>query len=150
MKNTIKDFVNSKKIGLVGISSDNKKYGNALFREISAKGYDVYPVSRNSDVIEGRKCHKTISELYGVVDSVIIATNKKDTLELVRKIEPGKIKNIWFCKGTNTPESIEEAKAKNMNIVSGYCPLMFMDPKSIHKVHEFFSRLFRLYPRDNN
>jgi uncharacterized protein len=148
MKNTIKDIVASKKIGLVGISSNKTKFGNALYKEISAKGYDVYPVSRNCEEVEGKRCLHDISELYGVVDSVIIATGKKNTVDIVRKIENGKFKNIWFSKGADTPESISEAKAKNINVVNGFCPLMFIDPKGFHKFHEFMSKIFFLYPKE--
>jgi uncharacterized protein len=150
LNTTIKNILASEKIGLIGISSNKTKYGNVLYKEISNKGYDVYPVSNNCDEVEGKRCLKDISELYGVVDSIIIATGKKNTLEIVKKIETGKIKNIWFSKGADTPESIAEAKAKNINVVNGYCPLMFMDPKGFHKFHEVLSKLFFRYPKNYN
>jgi uncharacterized protein len=148
LNTTIKTILASGKIGLIGISSNKTKFGNALYKEISEKGYDVYPVSRNCDEVDGKRCLKDISELYGVVDSVIIATGKKNTRDIVRKIENGKFKNIWFSKGTGTPESISEAKAKNINVVNGFCPLMFMDTKGFHKFHEFLSKMFLLYPKE--
>ncbi|MDD5362353.1 MAG: CoA-binding protein [Ignavibacteria bacterium] len=150
MNTTIKNILASGKIGLIGISSNKMKFGNTLYKEISAKGYDVYPVSRNCDEVDGKRCLKDISELYGVVDSVIIATGKKNALDMVKKIEKGKIKNIWFAKGADTTESIAEAKAKNINVVSGYCPLMFMNPKGFHKFHEVLSKIFFLYPKNYN
>jgi uncharacterized protein len=150
LKTTIDNILKSGKIGLIGISSNKTKWGNVLYKEISAKGYDVYPVSRNCDEINGKKCLKDISELYGVVESVIIAANKKDALDIVRNIDSGKIKNVWFSKGADSPESIAEAKDKNINVVSGYCPLMFMNPEGFHKFHEFMSKLFGFYPKELN
>ncbi len=145
MKETIDKFLQSRKIGIAGISSKPQKFGNALYKEITSVGYDVYPVARNLEKIEGRDCLKDVSSLYGTTESLIIATGKQDAANIVRNIDPAHIKRVWFTKGSESEEAINAARDKKIDFIQGVCPLMFFKPHGFHKLHVFFSKLFGSY-----
>ncbi|HWQ81202.1 MAG TPA: CoA-binding protein, partial [Ignavibacteria bacterium] len=145
MKSIIDAFLQSEKIGIVGVSSNKQKFGNALYKELSSKGYDVYPVGRNIKSINGKDCFENVSSLYGLTDSVIIAAKKSDTADIIESIDASKIKRVWLINGSFTDESLNAARKKNLDVVHGACPLMFCEPNGFHKVHRFFSKLFGNY-----
>lgn len=145
MKSTIDAFLQSENIGIVGVSSDKKKFGNVLYKELTSKGYDVYPVGRNIKSIDGKDCFEDVSSLYGLTDSVIIAANKPGTAGIIENIDASKIKRVWLINGSFTDESLAAARKKSIDVVHGTCPLMFYKPNGFHKVHRFFSKLFGNY-----
>ncbi|MCE1165050.1 MAG: CoA-binding protein [Bacteroidetes bacterium] len=147
MKTTIDKFLNSKTIGIAGISVKPQKFGNALYREITSAGYDVYPVSRNAETIEGKNCFRDISSLYGLTENLIIATGKKDAADIINNLAAVKIKRVWLVHGSESEQALKAAEEKNLKTVHGICPLMFFKPDSIHKFHLFFSKLFGNYKK---
>lgn len=42
MNPLIDDFINSKKIALIGMSRSGKKFGNAVGKELNTKGYEIH------------------------------------------------------------------------------------------------------------
>ena len=71
-KKLVDDFVALKKIAVVGVSRKKAKFGNTIYREMREKGYWVYPVNPNADVIEGDTCYPDLLSLPEKVDGVII------------------------------------------------------------------------------
>lgn len=145
MKTTIDKFLQSRTIGVAGISSKSQKFGNALYREITKSGYEVYPVARSAESIDGKTCLKEVSSLYGITENLIIATGKQDAADIVNSLDPSRIKRIWFSKGSESDDALTAAKDKNIESVHGICPLLFFRPVGFHGFHLFFSKIFGDY-----
>ena len=45
MQELIKEFMAQKRFAVVGATTDAKKYGNEIFRNLISRGYEVYPVN---------------------------------------------------------------------------------------------------------
>lgn len=56
MNDSILEFLKSKRIAVVGISRNNAKFGNAMFRELKSRGYDMVPVHPELETFEGSSC----------------------------------------------------------------------------------------------
>ena len=52
----IEDFLAPKRIVIVGMSREAKSMSEAVFKELSKRGYDVVPVNPNVQEVMGRKC----------------------------------------------------------------------------------------------
>lgn len=142
----INDFFNCKKFAIAGVSLDNKKTGNAIYRELKKQLFDVVPLNPNIKTIDGEKCYHQITELPHDVDGLIIATKPEITQVLIKEaIEIG-IKHIFCQLGSVNSESIEYANNLNINIIHHECIFMFANPHGIHKFHAFCAKLFRTYP----
>ena len=63
MKQIINQFINDKEIALIGVSRDERKFGNALVRELSKTGYSVFPVHPLLKEVEGRECYRSLDDL---------------------------------------------------------------------------------------
>ena len=153
MKTTIEHFIQDKEVALVGASQNKRKWGNMLFRELKKKGYTVYPVNLNATEIEGTKCYPTVSTLPAEVKNAIIVLPPEITEQIVKECAQASIKRVWMHKGaggkgSQTKTAIEICKANGIEVVYDLCPLMFLPPVGIHKIHLWFKRLVGRMPGD--
>jgi len=148
MSNITKFFA-SKKIAIVGISATTpQKFGNMLFKELSAKPYQLYPVHPDLDNFQGTTCYPSISALPPEITSLIIVTKPEVTINLMKEAISKGINNIWLQQGAENNEIIEFAKNSDANIIYKQCALMFAEPTgSLHKFHRGLKRLFGRLPK---
>lgn len=71
MQSTIDDFLAQKRIAVVGVSRQGKKFGNWAYKELRAKGYEVYPINPTASEVEGDRCYPALSALPVTVDGVL-------------------------------------------------------------------------------
>lgn len=147
-KKQIQAFFEMKKIAIAGVSRDSKKFSTVAFRELTEKGYEIYPVNPNVDTIHGVTCYQSVSALPAGVNSLLIATPKPHTLGLLKDAVAKGLQNIWIQQMSETPETIEYIKANNLNPIIKQCIFMHAEPVgSIHKFHRAISRFFGQLPK---
>ena len=61
MEQTIQDFIDGKRIALVGMSRSGKKFGNMASKELKERGYQVYPVHPEAEQIDGERCYASLA-----------------------------------------------------------------------------------------
>lgn len=148
MQNSIiSDFINDKKVAIVGVSRNPKKFGHVVYSTLKSKGYDVYPINPNIDMIEDTKSYESISKIDNSVRNIIIITPKKETEKIVNQIVElkDKFQNVWIQQGSDTPIAIEMLGKHNINFVKGQCILMYAEPNGIHKFHQTIAKWFGMY-----
>lgn len=145
---SINEFLEPKKFALVGMSRDPKKFSRMVYKELSAKGFDIYPVNPNMDDIDGVKCYHDVSELPSGVNRVVVMTPKSNTLDSVEAAIKAGITHLWIQQGAETKEAVDLAKQKGAKLVYGTCILMHSEPDGVHKFHRFLSKLFGAFPKN--
>ena len=146
MNQTIKDFVATKRIAIVGVSKSDAKFGNSIYRELKEKGYDLVPVHPSMDVFENDQCFPTIYEVQPPVEAVLISVKKDKVKLILDDAHQAGIKKIWLQQGSETPETIEYGKSLGMKIVPGGCIMMYAEPvKSVHSFHRWIWKLIKKY-----
>ena len=137
---TIEEFIKPKKFALIGLSRDPKKFSRAVFKELTAKGFEIYPVNPNMDDVEGVKCFQQITEVPGDVKSVLFMTPKQSTAGAVEAALNHGFTHIWIQQGAETKEAVEKVKASGASLVYGACIMMHSNPSGVHKFHRFLSK----------
>jgi len=153
MEDIIEKFIEIKKVGLVGVSRDSKKWGNMLFRALKKKGYIVYPVNPNAEEIMGEKCFPSIKELPKDVENIILSVPPDITNQVIKDCISANIKRVWMHggvggSGSHTEEAIKYCEDNEIDVVYGLCPLMFIPPAGIHRLHFWFNKLFGKLPAE--
>ena len=143
----IEEFFAQPAIGIVGVSRNNKKFGYSVYKEMRAKGINVYPVNPNADTIDGQVCYKSISDLPGDAKSVVLLSKKEITPGLMESAIAKGIKNIWVQQGAESPEVIQKAENNGLNVILGRCILMFAKPTGPHSFHRFILKIFGRLPK---
>ena len=144
----IESFLSTKKIAIAGVSRNSKKFGYTIFKELSLKGFDLYPINPNASSLGGTPCFQSISALPSDVRNLLIVTPKDQTAGLIREALSKGISGIWIQQMSETPEAIKFAEENNVNLISKQCILMWAEPvKSFHKFHRNVKKLFGMLPK---
>ena len=147
-KTAIDEFLKQKTIAVVGASRNKDKFGSVVYRDLKTKGYKVYAVNPNADVVDGDRCYAGLGALPTPADAAILVIPPLQTIPVIEEAARVGIKHLWLQQGSNSPAGEARAKELGLNLISGECIFMFSEPmESFHKVHRFFNKLFGLYPK---
>jgi len=143
----IEEFTSQKNIAVAGVSRKKQKFGNAIYKELLKKGYQVYPVNPNLDEYDGKECYKNIQSLPDEVTGIVINTKPNITKTLISEAETKGIKHIWLQQGSADKQTIAEATSSESNIVTKECIMMFGESvKGIHGFHKWLKKSFGKFP----
>lgn len=147
-RKTIDEFMALKSIAIVGVSRNKDKFGNAIYRDLKAKGYKVMAVNPKLDMAEGDRCYAGLGALPEKAEGVVIVIPPAETVVVIEEAARLGIKYIWLQQGANSPEGEAKCQELGLNVVSGECIFMFLEPvQSIHGFHRFIWKLFGKYPK---
>jgi uncharacterized protein len=146
--NQIQNFLSLKTLAIIGISRDSKKLGNAVYKELKAKNYTVYPVHPYLEKYDNVTCYPDLKSLPYQPGGLVISTNRDKSLGIVKDAHAAGIKNIWIMQMSETKETIEYCEQNNINVIYKQCILMFAEPIHVfHKFHRFFKKIFGGLPK---
>jgi predicted CoA-binding protein len=143
MNQAIQDFVDGKRVAVVGASRSGKKFGNAICAELKQRGYQVFIVHPQAQEIDGQRCYPNLMALQGQVDGVVICVPPQQAGQALRDAAGAGVKNIWLQQGAQSPEVMAVAGQLGVQPVTGKCILMYAQPvRSFHAWHRAFAKVF--------
>lgn len=146
MDANIQDFIQARRLAVVGVSHSEQKFGTSIYKELKARGFEVYGVNPHLDVIDGDKCYGSVSELAGKADGVIICVKPAQAAGVLREAAAAGIRRIWLQQGSQSLETKTAAREAGVSPVEGKCILMYAgEVKSVHAFHRFVAKLFGQY-----
>lgn len=147
-KESIEQFLAPRKLAIAGVSRNSKKFGNMIFKELIEKGFDVCPINPKAEEIEGVRCYKSITDIPGGYEKLLVATPKEQTDEAIAEAAKKGINHIWVQQMANTKETQNIARENNVELIDKECIFMFAEPvKGVHKFHQVVWKLFGLMPK---
>jgi predicted CoA-binding protein len=151
MKDIIQAFLDSGMVAIAGASNNKENFGRYLMTELIKLDKEVFPVNPRCQEIEGRTCVPTVKDLPGEVENLILAVPPGLTNEIVDQCVGTSIKRVWMVKGIGKGAYSEKAYAKcsesNLEVVYGFCPLMFYG-EGMHKFHLWLRKTFGKLPAE--
>lgn len=146
MDRNTQDFLQAKRLAVVGVSRTGTKFGNAIYTDLKARGFEVYGVNPQMETIAGDRCYPSLYDLAGKVDAVVVCVSPQKAPDVIREAAATGIEKIWLQQGSQSAESAKVARELGITPVEGKCILMYAgEVKSIHAFHKFFARLFGQY-----
>ncbi len=137
-KAAIESVLSQKSLAVAGASRDSKKFGNTVYKELRSRGYRVFAVNPNAQVIEGDPCYPSLKALPEKVGALVAVTQPAVTGQVVREAAEMGIANIWMQPGAESPEALQFCQEHNINVVSGECIMMYLShPAFPHNLHKF-------------
>lgn len=117
MNQQFAEIFNARSVAIVGASRDPFKAAHQVLKALIANGYEgaVYPVSLKEDEVLGIKCVRSVSEIAGHVDLVVVGVPAGVALPVVKEAAArGDVKGIVVMSAgfaeTGVPELIELQK----------------------------------------
>jgi uncharacterized protein len=137
-KKVVEDFLAQKKIAVVGVSRKKTKFGNAIYKELKQKGYNVFPVNPHITAFEGDACYPDLLSLTEKVDAVIINVPPAQAEKIVRDAKRAGINKVWLQQGSQSDTAIKYCEENGIDCVSNECVLMFAQPSAfMHRAHRW-------------
>lgn len=154
IKQAAADFLAQKRIAVAGVSREPGSHGaNVVCKRLRERGYEVFAVNPQADIVEGNTSYHDLASIPGGVDAVVIATPASAAEAVARECHDLGITRVWMHRsvdaGSVSPAATEFCRANGMTAIAGGCPLMF-DPVSDfgHKAMCWWFTLTGVVPRE--
>ena len=136
-KKLVEEFLTQKKIAVVGVSRKKTKFGNAIYKELKQKGYELFPINLNINEYEGKTCYPDLVSLPEKVEAVVICVPPVQTEKVVMEAARAGINKVWLQQGSQSEVAIKFCEENGIDCVSNECILMFAQPSAfIHRAHK--------------
>ena len=143
----IDEFLSLKRIAVAGVSRDanGTHASNGIYTRFKERGYEVFPVNPNADEIMGDPCYRSLKDIPGGVDGVVIATNPKVSLSVAQECKDLGVERVWFHKnfgaGSYSREAHDYCRENGITALVS-CPLWY--GKTQDGFHKFFGAACRV------
>ena len=124
MQDLIKEFMAQKRFAVVGATTDTRKYGNEIFRNLISRGYDVYPVNPRLKELEGTKCYPSLSNIPVKVDVVDFVVPPPVTEEILKECKELELDRIWLQPGSESEAAVAFCDENNLKVVHSVCVML--------------------------
>jgi predicted CoA-binding protein len=147
-KEAVDDFLAQRTLAVVGVSRGGQKFGNTVHKELTAKGYRVFPINPNAERIDGQPCYPSLSALPEPVGGVVVVVPPAATEQVVQEASRAGIPRVWMQQGAESAAAIRFCQEHHMSVVSGECILMFAEPTGFaHRLHRWVWGLMGKLPQ---
>lgn len=143
----INEFLSSKTLAVVGVSSRRRGFGYTVYNDLKEKGYTVYPVNPKTTSIDGDLCYPDVLVLPERVDGVVFVVPPAQTEVILGDVAEAGIRKVWMQQGAESEEAIAFCEAHDISVVHGECIMMFARPTSFpHNAHRWLRKSFGKLP----
>ena len=142
-----RSFLDLPRLAVVGVSADERKFGNVIYRKLRDAGRNVVAGNPGEETVAGDRCFASVKDVPDGIDGAIVMTPAEHSAGIVRDcIETG-IRQVWLFKGIGAPgamtdEALRLCEEAGVTTIAGACPLMFLEPVTgAHRLHRSIRHL---------
>lgn len=130
MKEAASEFLSHKRVAVTGVSRTPGSHGsNVVYKRLRERGYDVFAVNPNAEVVEGDTAYHDLRSIPGGVEAVVIGTRPERADDTMRECVDLGIAHVWMHRGPGTGSVSDTATAygreHGVTVIDGGCPCMF-------------------------
>ncbi len=119
MNSLIQDFVNRRVWVVVGVSTNRRKFGNIIFRDLRSAGYEVYGVHPDAESVEGETIYPTLADLPVTPEVVDIVVPPDVTEQIVQDCHALGLTRVWMQPGAESQAAIDYCQANGLEVIAG-------------------------------
>jgi predicted CoA-binding protein len=109
------------RIAVVGASNNPAKYGNIIVKNLTAHGYQVFPVNLREATIAGLPAYHSLAELPEPVDIVNVVTPPAVTRRILADARQAGLGLVWLQDGSFDQGTLDDASAAPFKTVYDAC-----------------------------
>jgi predicted CoA-binding protein len=153
IKDAAAEFLTHQRVAVTGVSRNAGSHGsNAVYQRLRQRGYQVYAVNPNAQLVEGDTAYPDLRSIPGGVETVVIGTRPERAQATMEECAELGIKQVWMHRGPGggsvSREAAEWGRTRGMTVIDGGCPLMFeRTSDGGHKVMRWMFSLTGNVPR---
>lgn len=108
-------------IAVIGATDSEWKYGGRIYRDLKAKGYDVWPVNPNRETVDGDKAYPDLASVPADIDLVDVVVPSDVGMTIVDQMAELGLDVIWLQPGAESPELIAHADEAGLEVIHHRC-----------------------------
>lgn len=153
VKDAAAEFLACRRVAVTGVSRQSGGHGgNTVYKRLRDRGYEVFAVNPNAEVVEGDPCYAHLADIPGGVEAVVIATRPEEAEATVRECASLGIRRVWMHRGAGPGSVCAQAatvgREQGITVIDGGCPLMYPPTADVvHKVMRWFGTRTGSVPR---
>lgn len=145
-------FLAGRRIAVAGASPRQKRTGNVIFDKLRACGYEAIPLHPEAEAVDGVRAYRSLREVPGGVDGVVIVTRPEVTEKIVEDAAAAGVPRVWFHNNTLTPtcgseKAVATCREHGIAVIEVGCPMMFLEPDVAHRCMKWWLHVTRRMPR---
>jgi len=141
MTSSRQSFWEHDSFAVVGHSA-KRNFPKITYTKLRDAGKTVYAVDPSVELIEGDAAYHDLAALPGAVEAAVLELPKEETADWVAHVADAGIGAVWIHQMTDTPEALELAGARGLEVCSGACAVMYVTPGlSPHAPHRWIMKL---------
>ena len=105
------------KVAVIGASGNCQKFGNKAVRSYVAQGHEVFPVNPNEDTIEGLKAYKSVKDIPGSGDRVLLYVPARVGITVLEDIAQKGISDVFVNPGAESDELLARGEELRLNMI---------------------------------
>ncbi len=114
-------LIDSKTIGVVGLSSERQRASHFVASYLQRAGYRIIPVKPRSGPILGETAYPNIASVPLPLDLVVVFRRGPETLGMAEQAIAAGVPRIWFQLRIPAREAAERAAAAGLEVVIDKC-----------------------------
>ena len=140
----VKDFLDQKRIAVVGVSDQRETGCNLAYRRFKDAGYAVSAINPRISSFEGDPCYPDLKSIPERPQAVFILTNPEISTAIVQQCVDLGIQYVWMhcMMGTKpglaasmtsvSPDAVRMCRENGITVIPGSCPNQFLNPDFGH------------------
>ncbi len=117
-----KEFLNKRnKIAVVGVSTNQEKWGFKIYEELKSAGFRVYPINPKHKRIGPDICYSNLEMLPEKPDVVITVVSPSVTGQVVKQCRKLGIKRVWMQPGSESEKAIKFCEHNGIKVMHNAC-----------------------------
>ena len=115
------NFINKNdNIAIIGVSTNEEKYGYKVYIDLKEKGYNVSPINPKYNKIKKNKCYHSLNELKNIT-LVITIVKPFITEKIVKQCRKLNINKVWMQPGSDSIKAIKYCEKNNIKVIHNVC-----------------------------
>ncbi|MCP4581741.1 MAG: hypothetical protein GY839_08980 [candidate division Zixibacteria bacterium] len=133
------EYLKSSKIAVFGVSPKRRTFASGVKDKLENAGFEIFLI--HPDAPEG--WYADLDYLPEKLDSVYIATSRKNASIIVDNVIKSGARKIWLQYGAFNNDIIEKCKSAGLETYTG-CLMMYIPNSGFpHSFHRFLFELFK-------
>jgi uncharacterized protein len=128
MSDALTSFAKCKVWAVVGVSDNQEKYGNIIYRDLKESGYTVYAVNPKLTTVEGDTCYASLTALPQKPDVVNLVIPPTATEGVIDECIRLGLTRVWFQPGAEHDGAMAKAEAAGIQVVANACIMLEKQP----------------------
>ena len=108
-------------VAVVGATDNPAKYGYVIYRDLKAKGFEVYPVNLTRATVDGDAAYPDLSSLPATPTIVNIVVPPAETLRVLQEAVALGLRNVWVQPGAEDDAVVRFIAEHDLGAVVNAC-----------------------------